>query len=181
MDSTVWALAVSGTDVIVGGAFTQAGTCASADGCKRIAKWNGTTWSALDTGISGVAVRALAISGTDVIAGGTFSSAGTCISDCKNIARYIFDPALTGIVPNSGPTSGGTSVVLTGSHLTGGSVTFGGTAATCTVNSATQITCTTPAHAAGAVDVAVTTPGGTVTTVGGFTYYCRSLLPLLRK
>ncbi|OGT49079.1 MAG: hypothetical protein A3E82_01530, partial [Gammaproteobacteria bacterium RIFCSPHIGHO2_12_FULL_38_11] len=36
--------------------------------------------------------------------------------------------------------------------------------------SATQITATTPAHAAGAVDVAVTTAGGTATSSGGYTY-----------
>ena len=39
-----------------------------------------------------------------------------------------------------------------------------------TVDSATQITAITPAHAAGAVDVAVTTPGGTTTLAGAFTY-----------
>jgi hypothetical protein len=41
-------------------------------------------------------------------------------------------------------------------------VTFGGTAATAfTVNSANQITATAPAHAAGTVDIIVTTPLGT--------------------
>jgi hypothetical protein len=79
-------------------------------------------------------------------------------------------PTITSIVPNSGPVAGGTTVVITGTDLTGGTVTFGGTAATCTVDSATQITCTTPAHAPGAVDVVVTTPGGTATSTGGFTY-----------
>jgi len=83
---------------------------------------------------------------------------------------YIPPPTITSIVPNSGPVAGGTTVVITGTNLTGGTVTFGGTAATCTVNSATQITCTTPAHTPGAVDVVVTTPGGTATSTGGFTY-----------
>src|SRR5690606_32482941 len=36
--------------------------------------------------------------------------------------------------------------------------------------SATQITAVTPAHAAGAVDVAVTTPGGSATLAGAFTF-----------
>ena len=41
-------------------------------------------------------------------------------------------------------------------------VSFGGTAATSfTAVNATTITCTSPAHAAGAVDVTVTTSGGT--------------------
>jgi hypothetical protein len=164
----VYALAIIDTDLIAGGAFTSAGTtCTSA--CAHIARWNGTTWSALDTGTTD-AVYTLAIRGTDVIAGGQFTSAGACNSGCNRIARYVFDPALTGIAPNSGPISGGTSVVLTGSHLTGSSVTFGGITATCTVNSDTQITCASPAHAAGAVNVAVTTPGGTATVTAGFTY-----------
>ena len=50
-------------------------------------------------------------------------------------------------------------------------MTFDGTAATSfTVNSATSITAITPAHAAGAVNVQVTTPGGTGTGVALFTY-----------
>jgi hypothetical protein len=63
-------------------------------------------------------------------------------------------------------------VTITGTNLTGATaVKFGGAAATSyTVNSATQVTATTPAHAAGAVDVAVTTPGGTATSIGGFAY-----------
>ena len=39
-----------------------------------------------------------------------------------------------------------------------------------TVTSDTQLTVTTPAHAAGAVNVVITTPGGSVTQTGGFTY-----------
>ncbi|WP_216295903.1 IPT/TIG domain-containing protein, partial [Delftia acidovorans] len=52
-------------------------------------------------------------------------------------------------------------------------VTFGATAATgFTVNSATSITATAPAGAAGTVDVRVTTPGGTTATSAAdqFTY-----------
>jgi hypothetical protein len=94
---------------------------------------------------------------------------------------YIAAPTLTSIVPASGPTVGGTSVVLTGTHLTGGSVTFGGTIATCTVNSAAQITCSTPAHAAGTVNVTVTTPNGAATITNGFMYGYRCLLPLVKK
>src|SRR5262245_18731817 len=44
LNSTVNAIAVSGSDVYVGGAFTDAGGNANAD---RIARWNGSTWIAL--------------------------------------------------------------------------------------------------------------------------------------
>lgn len=88
------------------------------------------------------------------------------------ISAPLPPPTVSAIDPASGTTLGGTAVTITGTNLTGATgVTFGGTAATSyTVNSATRITATTPAHAAGAVDVAVTTPAGTATSTGGFTY-----------
>ncbi|MFI9411372.1 ice-binding family protein, partial [Nocardia gamkensis] len=84
---------------------------------------------------------------------------------------YIAVPTLISVTPSSGPPSGGTVVVLTGTGLTGATaVSFGGTPATLfTVNSDTQITVLTPAHAAGTVQVTVTTPGGTSNGVS-YTY-----------
>jgi hypothetical protein len=82
-------------------------------------------------------------------------------------------PTVTQCTPAGGDGSAVIAgVQITGTGLTGATaVTFGGTAATAVVvNSATQITCTAPAHAAGAVDVAVTTPAGTGTGTGVFTY-----------
>ena len=76
---------------------------------------------------------------------------------------YVAAPTVTAISPASGPTA-----VRHGGHDTGTdfagatSVTIGGVAATgMVVVDATTITAVTPAHAAGAVDVAVTTPSGT--------------------
>jgi uncharacterized protein with beta-barrel porin domain/carbon monoxide dehydrogenase subunit G len=81
-------------------------------------------------------------------------------------------PTLTAVAPATGTTAGGTSVTLTGTNLTGATaVRFDGTAATgYTVNSATSITATTPAHAAGIVNVSVTTPGGSATLTNSYTY-----------
>jgi len=83
------AIAVSGNDVYVGGEFTSAGSCTSADGCKYIAKWNGSVWSPLGTGADG-RVNALAVIDSDVYAGGSFSNMGNCKSadGCKYIARW---------------------------------------------------------------------------------------------
>jgi len=69
-------------------------------------------------------------------------------------------PAVTSLSPTSGPI--GTSVVITGTGFTGAtSVTFGGTVATFTVNSPTQITTTVPVGTpSGTIDVRVTGPGG---------------------
>jgi uncharacterized protein with beta-barrel porin domain len=84
-------------------------------------------------------------------------------------------PAVTGIAPNTGPVSGGTSVTLSGTNLSGAtSVTFGGSAAAITSNSATSLVVTAPAHAVGAVTVAVTTPGGS--TSASFTYTAAPLV-----
>ena len=83
-------------------------------------------------------------------------------------------PAVTSVNPNSGPTTGGTSITITGTNFAGTTaVNFGGTAATTyTVNTATQITATSPAHSAGVADVTVTTTGGTsaISASDQFTY-----------
>ncbi|MGO9880317.1 MAG: IPT/TIG domain-containing protein [Acidimicrobiales bacterium] len=74
-------------------------------------------------------------------------------------------PTVTAVSPTSGPSTGGTSVTITGTGFTGASaVNFGTAAATSfTVNSSTSITATSPAGS-GTVDVTVTTPGGTSAT-----------------
>ncbi len=72
-------------------------------------------------------------------------------------------PGITSIVPPKGPTVGGTLVTLTGSNFTGAtSVTFGRVLGTnVSVNSGgTELTVNAPAGTAGAVDVVVSTPGG---------------------
>ena len=84
-------------------------------------------------------------------------------------------PAVASLSPASGSAEGGSTVTLTGANFSGATgVSFGGTAATSfNVDSATSITAIVPAHAAGAVDVSVTTPAGTSDTAGAgddFTY-----------
>ena len=83
---------------------------------------------------------------------------------------YLNAPAITAVSPVQGRSSGGSTVILTGTGLTGATaVSFGSTAATSyTVNSATQITAVAPAGT-GVVPVTVTTPGGTSNSAT-FTY-----------
>ncbi len=71
MNDAVKAIAVSGSDVYVGGEFTLAGGSSA----NRIAKWNGSSWSSLGTGMDGN-VFAIAVSGSDVFVGGGFTTAG---------------------------------------------------------------------------------------------------------
>ncbi|WP_233174791.1 IPTL-CTERM sorting domain-containing protein [Delftia sp. ASV31] len=99
---------------------------------------------------------------------------GTSATSAADQFTYVATPTVTSVSPTAGPTAGGTSVVITGTNLSGATaVTFGGTAATgFTVNSATQITATAPAGSPGTVDVRVTTTGGTSATGAAdqFTY-----------
>ena len=86
-------------------------------------------------------------------------------------------PTLTSVSPTSGPTSGGTTITLTGSNfVSGATVRVAGVAATNVVfSSATQITARTPAGTAGARDVQITNPNGqSATRTGAFTYTATS-------
>ncbi|MFO0833037.1 MAG: DVUA0089 family protein [Phycisphaerales bacterium] len=74
-----------GGDVVVGGAFTRAGTVEASN----IARYSPATgaWSAMGSGVSGGAVLSLAVTGAgDVIAGGSFTSAG--VVPASHVARY---------------------------------------------------------------------------------------------
>ncbi len=91
--------------------------------------------------------------------------------------RVVPLPTIVTVAPNQGPPGGGQFVTITGTNLTGASaVGFGGTpAASFTVNGATSITATTPPRGAGAADVVVTTPGGSVRSIAAYLY----VLPFL--
>jgi disulfide oxidoreductase YuzD len=79
-------------------------------------------------------------------------------------------PTVSAISPSGGSTAGGTSVAITGTNFTSdAAVSFGGVPAAVTYHSATSLTAVSPAHAAGAVDLTVITPGGT-SAVKQFTY-----------
>jgi len=213
----VYSLVQSGGDVFAGGVFSHAG----GQPANNVARWDGTSWTALGSGVN-ERVTGLAVSDGKVYAVGYFSHAGGspahgvaqwngsvwtpmntdadqeimavttdgasvyCVGNftkmggksAHGFAEFVLPlslltpPTVTGISPNSGPVSGGTSVTLTGTNFTGAtSVTFGENAATnVTVVDATTLTATTPAHALGAVSVIVTTPGGTNAANTLFTY-----------
>ncbi len=79
----VYAIAVSGSDVYVGGDFTKAGGIT----VNYIAQWDGSSWYPLGSGVGGGGtypqVNAVAVSGSDVYVGGQFTQAG------GNPANYI--------------------------------------------------------------------------------------------
>ena len=82
LNGPVWAIAVSGNDVFVGGQFTMAGAIP----VNNIAKWDGTNWSALGSGIGGGLVTAMTIHNGRVYVGGAFTSAGG--APANNVAYW---------------------------------------------------------------------------------------------
>lgn len=77
-----------------------------------------------------------------------------------------------GILPATGDAAGGTEVTISGNYLDGvTAVSFDGTPGTSlTVVSDREVKVTTPAHAAGAVNVVLTDDKGSTTVTNGFTY-----------
>ena len=92
---------------------------------------------------------------------------------------------ISSLSPNSGSTLGGTFVTITGSGFTyPATVTFGGAGYPATsvhVVDSTTITCISPAHGSGTVNVVVTTSAGSSSTSGtgnDFTYQVAASTPL---
>jgi hypothetical protein len=87
LNSDVYALAVSGSDLYVGGYFTQ-----TADGAvtnlNHIARYSGGAWSALANHGLDSYVNALAVSGSDLYVGGEFTQTGDGTMALNRIARY---------------------------------------------------------------------------------------------
>ena len=91
-------------------------------------------------------------------------------------ASTIVDPIITSIdypgTQTAADPAGGESVIINGTRFASGvTCTVGGTSAVTAFNSATQITITTPAKAAGQYAVAVTNPDGGTTSQANFIQY----------
>jgi len=149
-------ITITGSDFVAGATAALGGVAATG-----VTVVNATTITAI-TG-------AHAAGAVNVVVTNPDTQAGTL----TNGFTYLAPPAVTGITPTSGSTAGGTGVTITGSNfVTGATVALGGVAATgVTVANATTITAITGAHAAGAVNVVVTSPDGqSGTLTSGFTY-----------
>lgn len=101
---------------------------------------------------------------------GTPSTAAVVITDNESPI-----PTISSISPSSGTIVGGTAVTISGTNFVSvQSVTFGGFACgSVNVVSTTTLTCVTPAHTAGVVEVIVTTLAGsnsTATTANDYVY-----------
>ncbi|HRY61589.1 MAG TPA: FlgD immunoglobulin-like domain containing protein, partial [Candidatus Fermentibacter sp.] len=105
----VCAIAVSGSDLYVGGEFTQAGGIPA----NHFARWDGSSWSALGGGVNDF-VYAIVVSGSDVYAGGRFTEAGGNLAN--NIARWD-DLNDTWFSLGSGVNDAVTAIAVSGSDV----------------------------------------------------------------
>lgn len=84
LNGVVNAVVVSGSDVYVGGAFTDAGGIADAD---FLARWDGSSWHAVAPGLTNGQVYSIAISGSNIYIGGSFTNIGGN-NNLSRIARW---------------------------------------------------------------------------------------------
>ena len=104
-NGAVSAAVVDGSgNLYIGGEFTLVGDVFA----NEIAKWNGTSWTPLGSGLGGGSVSALAVSGSDLYAGGEFTTAGGKVS--PYIARAYLPTLPTLSVLRSGIPQGGIMV-----------------------------------------------------------------------
>ena len=133
----------------------------------------GGTAAASFTVSSATQITAVSPAGTGTVDVTVTTPNGTSTTSAADQFTYNGLPTVASINPNSGPPTGGTVVIVTGTGFLGATaVDFGAAPATIfAVNSPTQITALSPSGT-GTVDVTVTNAGGTSATSAAdqFTY-----------
>ena len=135
LNNTVLALVVSGSDLFVGGRFTNVnnnGTALTA--ADYIAKWDGANWSALGSngagdGALGVdsEVHALTVNGSDLVVGGGFANVnnnGTVLGAADFIAKW--DGTNWSSLGSNGAGGGSLTNAVHAIAVSGGNVYVGG-------------------------------------------------------
>ncbi len=152
-------LTITGTGFVTGATITIGGIAATS-----VTVVNATTITATAPAASTSGAATIAVTNPDTQSGSLASG-------------YTYNPlpapTVSAVTPNTGTTSGGTSVSITGTgFLANATVSVGGAAATgVTVVSSTAITATVPARPAGAVAVTVTNYDGlSGSNATGYTY-----------
>ena len=140
----------------------------------------GTNLTGATVTVGGVAATSVVATATSITAktpAGTAGAKDVVVTTAGGVATktaaftYVALPTITTVTPISGPVTGGTTITITGTNLTGAtSVKVGGVAATLLSNTSTLISARTPAGTAGLKSITVTTAGGTATKANAFTY-----------
>ena len=164
---------LSDPDNVVTAAFYYDANATGLDGtaitgaCASAAEGSGATCSWNTTGVTPGSYYVYGITNDGVNPQVSAYSGGTLTVNAVPVI------SVSGISPNAGALAGGTSVTISGSNFqSGATVTFDGiTASSIVFVDSGTLTASTPAHAAGSVDVKVTNPDLTSDTlIGGFTY-----------
>jgi N-acetylneuraminic acid mutarotase len=119
LDNTVYALTVVGSDLYVGGEFTQTGDGSLAN-LGRIARYDTTagTWHALSNQGLDDTVRTLAMVGSDLYVGGHFTQTGDgSLTSLGRIARYDTMAGTWHALNNQGLNSWVVALAVMGSDL----------------------------------------------------------------
>ena len=159
--------AAGGTAVTITGTGFQAGATVTLGGTPA------TGVTAVSSTSITATTAAHGAGAVDVVVTNSDAQAGTLTQGFTYTTTSNPAPTVTSISPNSGTINGGTAVSIAGTGFQAGTtVSLGGTPATgVTVASSTSITATTPAHAAGAVDVVVSNAEQQNTALAnGYTY-----------
>ncbi len=125
INTIVYTLAVNGSNLYVGGAFTNAGGIAEAD---HVAKWSGSAWSALGSngagdGALGGDAYGLAVSGADIYVAGEFTNAAG-IPEADYVA--LWDGVTWSALGSNGTGDGALNAYAHGIAQDGTSVYVGG-------------------------------------------------------
>jgi len=174
---------------LVGGAWTLNGTVAPASAAVRglAGSVSGTTVSLFATSATNLyaltdnagynaAPSTTTLPAAVATAGANAAFRGAVFAPAAGVVTPA--PTITSFTPTSG--AAGTTVTLTGTNLTGATaLTLNGAAVTAfTVVNATTLTFAVPAAASSGA-IAVTTPGGTVTSTGTFTFVPAASAPII--
>ena len=119
VDSVVWALAVSGDDLYVGGDFTQTGD-GSLTNLGRITRYDTTagTWHALPNQALNWYVFVLAMVDNDLYVGGLFTQTGDgSLTNLGHIARYNTTAGTWHALPKQGVDYTVHALAMSGSYL----------------------------------------------------------------
>ncbi|MEI6624396.1 MAG: IPT/TIG domain-containing protein, partial [Actinomycetes bacterium] len=174
-DYWVFGLGVSGNSVYAGGDFGNVGGQARSR-LAAISRTSGQPTSWVNPASNKVNAIGITAAGK-VAVGGAFGTLNRAVASPQNGYLATLNaspdgPSVSALSPTGGPMAGGTVITFTGTNLTGTSaITFDGTPGTAlTVDSATQVRVTTPAHVSASVDVSLTAPTGTINLPAAFTY-----------
>jgi hypothetical protein len=168
--NTLWGVScTSSTDCVAAGATTYLPDPHSIPyNLTLVENWDGTNWS----------LASSPTPGSDVLSGVSCTTAKRCVASGSDGSADYFatrtlietgssPPTITGFSPSTGPP--GTAVTITGTNLDGATkVTFNGTAATITQDTATNVKVTVPSGATTG-RIRVVTDGGRVESATNFT------------